>query len=99
MCITHFLLMLINGVTANPRFYDGVKQVAAFSGMLLYILLVISVTTAIYFFPKPMIWENYKFAGVFLWLEVQWCVFLGTLFSNIIFIAIRTCVHHKVKID
>lgn len=46
-----------------------------------------------------MLWDRTDIAGVFLWLEVQWCVFVGTIISNTFFIAIRTCVHHKIKMD
>jgi hypothetical protein len=99
VCVTYFILMLINGVTGNPRFYDGIKQLAAFFGMLLYILLVISVSKGIYFFPVPMNWHSLEMASVYMWFEVQWCIFVGTIFSNVLFIAIRTCVHHKIKMD
>ena len=92
--------MLINGVTLNPRFmYDGVKQLCAFAGMIIYIALIISVSEAIYKFPRPMVWQKVELAGVFMWLEVQWMVFLGTLISNALFIAIRMCARHKIKMD
>jgi hypothetical protein len=34
-----------------------------------------------------------------LWLEVEWGVFMGTLVSNMIFLAIRTQVRHKIQLD
>lgn len=46
-----------------------------------------------------MRWENMNLAGTFLWLEVEWLVFLGTLISNAVFIALRSFVRHKIQLD
>jgi hypothetical protein len=36
---------------------------------------------------------------VLIWLEIEWVAFTATLFSNCIFLAMRTCNHHKVKVE
>lgn len=32
-------------------------------------------------------------------MEVEWAVFLGTLLSNVVFLAMRTCCTHKIQLD
>lgn len=36
---------------------------------------------------------------MFLFLEVEWAVFIGTIFSNVLFLALRSCIHHKIQLD
>jgi len=51
------------------------------------------------FFPaSTTIFELNDLSGCYLWLEVEWLVFLGTLLSNALFIAVRSCVRHKITL-
>jgi hypothetical protein len=67
--------------------------------MLLVCILILAVSKIMYLFPNPMIWEDIDVAGAFIWLEIEWLVFLGTLISNSLFIAIRTLFRHKIQLD
>lgn len=64
--------------------------------MVLMCTLILAVSRILYLFPNPMIWIDVNLAGAFIWLEVEWLVFLGTLLSNALFIALRTCFRHKI---
>lgn len=58
------------------------------------------ITQIMFYFPQPINWSvDPDVSAVFLFLEVEWAVFLGTLGSNVVFIALRTCFHHKIQLD
>jgi hypothetical protein len=100
LIVIHALMILINFITHSTRFHkEGVKQVAAFTGMIMQLFLVFTVTNCLYLYPNPMLFKWFKISGTFLWFEIQWIVFLGTILSNMIFIAIRTIVKHKIVLD
>ena len=100
LVVIHSCLCLINVLTHSPRFHsEGIKQLSSFVGMILQVFLILSVSNAIYLYPNPMIFSQFEMAGTFLWLEVEWLVFIGTLLSNIIFIALRTIFKHKIELD
>ena len=98
--IVHFVLMVFNMITGNPRFaQQGVKQLASFIGLILTLLLIINVSEIMCFFPaSTTIFKFNDLSGCYLWLEVEWLVFLGTLLSNALFIAVRSCVRHKITL-
>ena len=43
--------------------------------------------------------ENLVTAASFIWLEVELAVFYGLLISNAFFLALRSCVRHKLQLD
>jgi hypothetical protein len=99
MPCTHAALMIINFITGSRRLHmDGLKAFAAFGGMILQCNLVAEVAWLIYKLPQPFDWEvaGVPLQGTFIWFEVEVLVFCGTLFSNAIFIALRTCMRHKI---
>jgi hypothetical protein len=61
-----------------------------------------------YDFPSPINWDlgvkrlangdavDEGLTAVYLWLEIEYCVFVGTLISNILFIMFRTIARHKI---
>jgi hypothetical protein len=76
---------------------DGLKQALSFLGMLLMINLLMQITQVMFIFPQPINWnQDDKASGVFLFFEVEWLVFLGSIFSNILFIIIRSLFRNKV---
>lgn len=98
--IIHFCMMILNYITSNTRFtYNSIKQLAGFVGMILTIYLICIVSRLAYIFPRPMIWINTNLGGMFCWLEIEWLVFGGTLIANILFLAIRCLVTHKIQFD
>lgn len=67
--------------------------------MLLQVFLVLKVSNTLHLYPNPMLFNNFEIAGTFLWFEIEWLVFLGTLMSNAIFIAFRCLFRHKISVD
>jgi hypothetical protein len=66
----------------------------------LTIFLIINVSEIMCFFPKSKItFFDIDLSGSYIWLEVEWLVFLGTLFSNALFIALRSCFTHQIQIE
>mgnify|MGYP000436040317 CR=1 FL=1 len=96
--IVHFVLMAFNSFTGNPRFtQEGIKQLCSFIGLILTIFLIINVSEVMILFPRSdLVWFDINMSGSYIWLEVEWMVFLGTLFSNALFIGLRTCFRHKI---
>jgi hypothetical protein len=98
--ITHVVLFFFNFISNSPRLnVDALKQFCSFSGSIIYIYLLCQITRVMYMYPQPIPWNDNTTSATFLWLEVEWAVFLGLLLSNTCFIAIRTCVHHKIQLD
>lgn len=91
--ISHAALTVINFITGNPRLnVDGLKAFGSFLGMIIMVNIIAQVTECMYIFPQPFNWplSPEPLRATMIWFEVEWCVFLGTLFSNILFIALRT---------
>jgi hypothetical protein len=99
--ITHGIMMVFNFVTNNSRInLDGLKKFFSFGGMFLIIVLLAQVTSVMFYFESPINWNMPEAdAATFLWFEVEWLVFIGTLLSNIIFIALRTQIRDKFQLD
>ena len=96
--ITHFIMIFFTFITNNPRLnMEGLKAFASFLGMLLQVNLLLQITSIMAFFPEPIPWtEDPNVSGVYLYLEVEWAVFLATLIGNATFIVVRTCVKHEI---
>jgi len=96
--ISHFVLMISNAVTSSQRMQrEGIKQFFAFGGMLIYINMLFGVTTLMQFFPSPLDYsEDARTGAVFIWLTVEWLAFISIIMSNCLFLAFRTCLHHKI---
>lgn len=79
---------------------EGLKAFASFLGMLLQVNLLLQISSIMFYFPQPIPWtQDPNVSGVYLYLEVEWSVFLATLIGNMVFIAIRTCVKHEIQLD
>ncbi len=50
-------------------------------------------------FKTPITAESLQLRSAFLWLEVEQLVFMSTLFSNVVFLLIRSQVRHKLQLD
>lgn len=98
---THFCMMLINLLTSSTRIsLDGVKAASAFIGMIMYVNLLLLITEAMFLFGLQINWTvDPSVAGVYLFFEVEWTVFLGTIVSNMIFLLFRTFIRHKIQLD
>ena len=100
--IIHGLLFVLNSVVSSSRLnLDCGKQFFAFIGMVLMVVLIFDVTSLLYVFPET---NAIKFApenviGCFIWIELEWMIFLAVILSNIFFILIRTMITHKIQLD
>lgn len=53
-------------------------------------------------YPRPMLWtgkQNLSLAASYMWFQVELAVFGGLLLSNATFLAIRSCIRHKIQLD
>lgn len=65
--------------------------------MLIYINMLFGVTTVFQMFPGKIDYSVDQESGaVFIWLTVEWLAFLAIILSNCLFIAFRSCFHHKI---
>lgn len=79
---------------------EGIKQFFAFAGMLIYINMLFGVTTLLQMYPGKIDYEEDARTGAtFIWLTVEWLTFLAIIISNILFLAFRSCFHHKIQLD
>jgi len=80
---------------------EAFKAFSSFLGMILMLQLVNQVTLCMYMFPQPFHWHKYpwQLRSLMIWFEVEWGVFIGTLVSYVLFIAMRTQVRHKIQLD
>ena len=63
-------------------------------------ILTASQAMIYYHYPlEPPQQDTLQMKSSYLWLIIEQLVFIGTLMSNIFFIAIRSCVRHKLQLD
>jgi hypothetical protein len=102
MPFVHGMLVGINFITGSPRIQlDGLKAFSSFAGMILQVILISDVCWLIWIMPQPFDWNtaNKQLQGSMLWFEVELMTFLATFVSNVLFIALRTCMRHKIQLD
>ena len=101
MPCTHCAMIWINLIVNNKHLnWAGAKISLSFLGTLIYVNMFLRLSAVMYAFKLPMKWgEDLGASAIFLFFEVEWVVFLGTIFANIVFIALRTCVRHKIQLD
>jgi len=52
MPVTHFIMIIFNFITNNPKLnMDGAKQLCSFAGMLLVVNLIMQITQIMFIFP------------------------------------------------
>jgi hypothetical protein len=80
--------------------WDGLKQGLSFLGMVMYVQMILEAATTMSMFTPNMLKNgDEKSRAVYLWLEIEQVVFMSTLFSNIIFLLIRSQIRHKLQLD
>jgi hypothetical protein len=52
-------------------------------------------------FPPNFNWQSQipNVKETLLWFYIEWLFFFASILSNCLFLLIRTCVHHKVKVE
>lgn len=98
---THFTLMVFNYIANSKQLdWDGMKSLVSFLSMIIYVNMLLLTTKIMYYFPAPHNWSADPNADAcFIFLEIQWIVFLGTILANMLFIMLRTCIRHKIQLD
>jgi len=99
--ITHFMLMLSNALNGSPRVEaTGLKYFFTIVGMVMELNLIKMVSRVIENAPDPFDpFAQHNVTAMFIWFAVELMVFFSTLVSNIIFLAIRNCVRHKIEVN
>lgn len=81
---------------------DGIKQFLNFFGIIVYLYLILQITQVMCLYPRPMLWsgeENIALASTYMWFQIEIGVFMSLIFSNAIFLALRTCARNKLRLD
>ena len=65
--------------------------------MIVYTNMLLSVSSIIDLYPKPVNYTTDQNAGAtFLWLTIEYTAFVSIVLSNILFLLMRSFVHHKI---
>jgi len=46
-----------------------------------------------------MNWKDPVLSATYVWFEIEWGIFLGTVISTTLFLLLRSCTHHKLQLD
>ena len=68
-------------------------------GMLLYMQMILETASTMGLVTPDILKSNEGIRIVYLWLEIEEVVFMSTLFSNVVFLLIRTQIRHKLQLD
>ena len=68
-------------------------------GMLLYMQMILETASTMGLVTPDILKSNEEIRIVYLWLEIEEVVFMSTLFSNVVFLLIRTQIRHKLQLD
>lgn len=79
--------------------WDGLKQGLSFLGMLLYMQMILETAATMSLVTPDILKKSDEVLIVYLWFEIEEVVFMATLFSNVIFLLIRTQIRHKLQLD
>ena len=79
--------------------WDGLKQGLSFLGMLLYMQMILETAGTMSLVTPDILKKSDEILIVYLWFEIEEVVFMATLFSNVIFLLIRTQIRHKLQLD
>jgi hypothetical protein len=78
---------------------EGIKYCCTFIGMMFYQFVVLSVGTAVFYMPRPKLCRNLATGCVVMWLQIELIVWAGVIFSNMLFLFLRSLIKHKVLVD
>jgi hypothetical protein len=43
--------------------------------------------------------ENEVLTAVYVWLQIEWVAFVAIIVSNVCFLLLRSCFHHKIRVE
>jgi len=92
--------MITTAISGSARLnVDSLKHISSFIGIILNIILIVQISHCMCLFPYPINWRDSASSATYLWFEVEWGIFVGTIVSNLLFLLIRSCTHHKLQLD
>jgi len=97
---THSILTIVCFIGQSDRIKAlSLKYAMTFAGMLLYIFVILVVAKLNFYTPTPYNSTNLDMGAVITWLRIEILVWFSIIFSNIAFLALRSCFKHKIDID
>jgi hypothetical protein len=99
--ISHFLQFCLNIIQENRRLkLNRHKEVFAFAGTCIMVMTNLIVCNMLLYFPNHFSADvTAEMSATQVWLLVEWFFFTSTLFSNGLFLLLRSFFHHKVKVE
>lgn len=101
--ISHFGLMVFTFISASDRIpWEGLKQSFNFMAMITYTLMILNASVAMNYYHYPLQSgqvNSLAMQASYLWLVIEQLVFISLLLSNMTYISLRTCLHHKLNLD
>lgn len=67
--------------------------------MLIYVFAILVIAKLNYYTPTPANSTNLNMGAVITWLRVEILVWFSIIFSNMTFLALRSCFKQKIDID
>jgi len=93
-------MMITSAISGSDRLnLDSIKHASSFLGIILNIILVVQVSHCMCLFPYPMNWKDPVLSATYVWFEIEWGIFLGTVISTTLFLVLRSSTHHKLQLD
>lgn len=97
---SHALLTIFCFISSSDRIpWEGLKQGLAFLGMVIYTVMILQASSAMIYYHYPLQpgqVDTQQMKASYLWLIIEQLVFVGLIVSNMTFLAIRSCVRHKL---
>lgn len=72
------------------------KYLMSFGGIMCYIYAIVGIAKCNYYTPSPASSPNLTTGAVVTWFRVELLTWFGIIFSNMVFLLLRSCVKHKV---
>lgn len=65
-----------------------------------YMILAASSAMSYYHYPLPVEYQHsLTIQSSYLWLIIEQLVFIGTLISNVLYLALRSCLRTQIVLD
>ena len=96
--IIHGTLTIFHIISSNDRIpWDGLKQGLSFLGLVLYLFLCLKASIAMNLYPSDI--SDVHTLASFVWFVIEQLVFISLIVSNMLFLGIRSCFTHKLRLS
>lgn len=99
--IAHLLLFASNLIQQyKPAKRKKVNQIFSFASTILMVLQNLLISRLMGYFPVGYeITDNEVLTAVYVWLQIEWVTFVAIIVSNVCFLLLRSCFHHKIRVE